>query len=436
MDYLPFVVALAWSALAWRNPRWAVLGLPALLPLYVWRTHLGPLPTTALELAFAATAIGATARLGLKPWLEGWRRSVPWRWPLLAWIAATLVAAWVAPDHLAAFGLWRAFILEPLAYFVLLQAFLAKGQDRLFVIRALAASAIFVFVWCAVQYLTGRGIPHPWDTDFLTRRATGPFPFPNAVSLYCAPLAALFFGLALENRDLGRGEAGPNARSQDTPSGTGRCMFWLAFAAATLATLLAKSVGGTLGIFAAVTLTLVLKRSTRHWMLGSLLLGSLIVFSVPQLRVPTVKTLSFDGWSGRVRVWMWQETWQMLKDRPILGAGLGAYPDVFRPYHKKTFIEIFQYPHNVVLNLWSETGILGVLVFAWIVGVWLRISLPSRNPGHALPATLLPLIAILIQGLVDVPYFKNDLAFAFWTLAALATFRPDRPTASPLPYET
>ena len=38
-------------------------------------------------------------------------------------------------------------------------------------------------------------------------------------------------------------------------------------------------------------------------------------------------------------------------ERPLVfGAGFGGYPTVFDPYHKKRFIEIFQYPHTIVLT--------------------------------------------------------------------------------------
>jgi O-antigen ligase len=415
MDFLPFIIALAWAILAWRKPRLAVLALPACLPIYLWRTQLGPLPTTALELIFVATAIGITSKQGLKPWQDGWHKTKTWRWPMAAWLIATFIAAWVAPDHISALGLWRAYVLEPLAYFILLNAFLKTAADSWFIVKSLAVSVFVVAAWSVIQYMTGLGIPHPWDTDFLTRRATGPFPFPNAVSLFCAPLAALFLGLALT----------PTPSSQ---SPIPKTLLWLAFFSATLATLLAKSVGGTLGILAAVAIFLIIKRRTRYWTLAGIALGVLLILSIPQLRAPTIKTLTFDGWSGRVRVWMWQETWEMLKDRPVLGAGLGAYPEVFKPYHKKTFIEIFQYPHNIILNLWSETGLLGLFAFAWIVYTWTKISFRPQLPStfYLLPFPhlpyLLPLITILLHGLVDVPYFKNDLAFAFWILAALATF--------------
>jgi len=49
-----------------------------------------------------------------------------------------------------------------------------------------------------------------------------------------------------------------------------------------------------------------------------------------------------------------------------------AYPTVILPYHKATWMEVFQYPHNIVFNLWSETGLLGLFAFAWILYTWVR----------------------------------------------------------------
>jgi O-antigen ligase len=107
---------------------------------------------------------------------------------------------------------------------------------------------------------------------------------------------------------------------------------------------------------------------------------------------------------------MWAETWNMLKDRPVLGAGLSGYPTVFKPYHLAGHIEIFQYPHNIFLNFWTELGLLGVVLFLMTVALAFR---RARNP--AITASF---IVILVHGLVDVPYFKNDLAFLFWLLIA------------------
>ncbi|MDP3794237.1 MAG: O-antigen ligase family protein, partial [Candidatus Uhrbacteria bacterium] len=128
--------------------------------------------------------------------------------------------------------------------------------------------------------------------------------------------------------------------------------------------------------------------------------------------------------SGQVRLFQWRETRQMLYDHWFFGSGLGGYPTVFKPYHKATAIEIFQYPHNILLNFWSETGLLGVIVFGWIVITWMRraqsMSYELRVTSYAV------MFAILIHGLVDVPYFKNDLAIIFWMLIFLTCIHPSR----------
>ncbi len=43
------------------------------------------------------------------------------------------------------------------------------------------------------------------------------------------------------------------------------------------------------------------------------------------------------------------------------------------------------------------------------MGVWRAIHF----------GVLLALVGIVIHGLVDVPYFKNDLSLEFWTLMAI-----------------
>lgn len=378
--------------------RLLVLLFPVILPAYVVRFRIGPLPTTLVELALLALVVAVTMQ-DRRIWQDGWKRITPWRYPIIAWSLATLIAVIVAPDHVAAIGLWRAYVLEPLAYFVLLSGCLKKEKDGQRLIQALIAATTFVFIWALVQFVTGHGIPHPWDTDLATRRATGPFPFPNAVSLFCAPIAALCIGLLTLEKIADK-----------------TLRIWLIVGAASGfgATLLAKSAGGTIAILVASSLALLLNKKTRTWMLGSIILALIIALGVPQIRTPLVRLLSFQDWSGKVRLIIWKETTNMLKDRPVFGAGFGAYPDVIKPYHTATAIEIFQYPHDILLNLWSETGLLGIVAFAWICVIWFRRSRLSSL------AYALPLLAILIHGLVDVPYFKNDLAIVFWALAALA----------------
>jgi O-antigen ligase len=79
------------------------------------------------------------------------------------------------------------------------------------------------------------------------------------------------------------------------------------------------------------------------------------------------------------------------------------------------------YPHNIVLNFWAELGVLGVLLFAWIFVKYLYYGFASLSGKDKILSCGLigALIAIIMHGLVDVPYFKNDLAVQFWVLMAI-----------------
>src|SRR2546426_2851010 len=89
----------------------------ALAPAYVIRWHVGPLPTTLLELALLATitifAVESVRR----------RERIDWHGPLtlpaLAFIAAGALSVLVSGDHRAALGLYRAYFIEPGAFFLI-----------------------------------------------------------------------------------------------------------------------------------------------------------------------------------------------------------------------------------------------------------------------------------------------------------------------------
>ncbi len=383
---------------------------PFIFPLYLIRFTVGPLPTTLLEILFSGILIASLLPKNHSIWKHGWEQSKPWHRPIGLWILATTIAIIVAPNHIAALGLWRAYILEPILFGILLLGSIHTKKDKQDTIKALIASSFLIAIYSIIQFIFNVGIPHPWNVDILHRRATGPFGFPNAVSLFCAPIAALCAGMILLKE---------TDKEQRSGRITMRPYAIIGFVAALTATLLAKSVGGLIAIGTATFIALTLNQRTRKGtIILSLILAAIVGFT-PSLRTPIVRDLSFGDWSGKVRLIIWKETKAMLADRPLQGAGLGAYPTVIKPYHTAKWMEIFQYPHNILLNLWSETGILGILAFTWICITWIKLTIKAHD--HAPLQYLLPLIAILIHGLVDVPYFKNDLAMSFFTLAALAT---------------
>src|SRR6516225_7265178 len=95
------------------------LGLAALTsaaaPAYAVRWHVGSYPTTLLEVLIGLTVLAfvlESARAGVR---LAWR--TPYTYAAALFVVAGLVAVLVSPDRRAALGLYRAYLLEPIAFF-------------------------------------------------------------------------------------------------------------------------------------------------------------------------------------------------------------------------------------------------------------------------------------------------------------------------------
>ena len=83
------------------------------------------------------------------------------------------------------------------------------------------------------------------------------------------------------------------------------------------------------------------------------------------------------------------------------------------------------YPHNVFLAMWAEVTIFGLFAFVLLLSAllwrgWRAYATTSDAFARPLVwGTAAAFVAITVHGFFDTPYFKNDLAVEFWTLAAL-----------------
>lgn len=264
------------------------------------------------------------------------------------------------------------------------------------------AAASVVSIWAIIGYLGNWGIPHPWNIPISAgRRAVGPFGFPNAVALFVTPIGALMAARLATFCQEGLKQL--HLRWKEWLPFFGTLMLVIA------ALVTARSDGG-LGALAFVIMLSFLTFRVGRWLvlLGAVGAGAGLI-ALPGIREALIKEVTFQGWSGKVRLFIWRESWAMLKDHWFFGAGFGGYPTVFDAYHKARFIEIFQYPHTILFNFWTETGLLGIVAFVSLIVTWVKHSLKAQTL-----VLLAPLIAILVHGLVDVPYFKNDLALLFF----------------------
>lgn len=389
----------------------ALAAFCALLPTYLLRFTV-IVPMTFLEVLFGILFAAWLLTDAKKS--KVWEAMRPWYPALALLLLGATIGISISPDTRAALGIWRAYFVEPVLFFFLFVDVVDRPQRRNMVLAALATTLVAVSVVAVYQKLTGLGIPNPYWAAAETRRATSVYGYPNAIGLFGAPVVILLVGRAYS---LFR-------RPADHRAGRSAALGALALAVAALGSLgilFAVSEGALIGLAAGLLAFGLLMRPLRPAALGLIIIGCLLVLTQPPLMRYVTDIVGLRDDSSSVRAIVWSESLAMLKDHSVFGAGLSGYPGLLPPYHLAPGIEIFQYPHSVLLNFWSETGLIGVVGFLWIIVLFFRDALWSRRyKGDWLHVTLVAaMCAILVHGLVDVPYFKNDLAFLFFIIIGL-----------------
>ena len=128
------------------------------------------------------------------------------------------------------------------------------------------------------------------------------------------------------------------------------------------------------------------------------------------------------------RLQLWQSSWAMIRDHPLLGVGLDNFLYAYRTqYVLPTAWEEFNlsHPHNLVFDFWLRLGLPGLLVLLWlVVGFfwrgWLSYRRLPEGSGRLLALGLMAgMVNLLAHGLVDNAFFLVDLAFTFVLFLAL-----------------
>jgi O-antigen ligase len=422
------------------------------------------------------------------PWRSGGssegRKKYPFGVEIVLLLIISFIAAGTAGFSDAALGIWKAYFFEPALLYVLILniPLLGRGasaaetgwvSDCLSWVKkiglSLAAGAFAVSVYAVWQKITGLGINNPLWAAAETRRVVSFFGYPNAVGLYLAPLipvlaAFLFFSPKKEFSPLEEKIRFPLKKENISVLGLSRGFLTFIIILSILAIVFAGSEGALVGLAAAFIVGGLLgNKKTRLAVLAFAVAAVIAVSFVPCGLKTAEQKLTLKDFSGQVRRYQWKETLIMLTNGKVLaGAGLSNYQKAIAPLHQPGFfyddgtdplfhqhtvesaeyrtktwrpVEIYLYPHNIILNFWSELGLFGALLFIWILGkiiyhlsfIIYHSKVKKNRENMFLALGLLgAVIAIIIHGLVDVPYFKNDLSAMFWILIAILVLVPEK----------
>ncbi|MBZ5722049.1 MAG: O-antigen ligase family protein [Acidobacteriia bacterium] len=147
-------------------------------------------------------------------------------------------------------------------------------------------------------------------------------------------------------------------------------------------------------------------------------------------RLASIHTEAQQELSEGTRLAMDRDGLKMFARKPVLGWGLGVFPEVypqFRSFYTNFFVNA---AHNDYVQLLVETGLLGFAVLLWYVVVLYRSALKkTRNwttdtSGAVALAALLGCTGILVHSFLDFNLQIPANAALFYVLSVIAAMEP------------
>lgn len=177
---------------------------------------------------------------------------------------------------------------------------------------------------------------------------------------------------------------------------------------------------------------------------GVVVCGLLFVTAVGgfQERVRTFFDLQAFGNVGRQQIW--RANWDMVKERPLIGWGYGNYKQFrgsfYERYPQYPQADRYSHAHNNFLQVWVDTGLLGLAAFGGLLWRilrqgWRAVAAQRGEPLRSLSwGVWLGLVGFLIGGLTQYNLGDAEVALVWWASVGLllrtGTFGAPRPTAS------
>lgn len=449
MEILIFLFFINFLFLTLRRLDLAVSFIIVFLPSYLIRFSILTIPVTILELMILTAFFVWFFKEGpnLKDVLKNRNKRINypfWREIILILISA-FISLIVAGFSNVALGIFKAYFLEAILFYILvINVFKGdKGRNKIF--NSFIYLSLLVSIVAVYQKITGHFIPNIFWSNFETRRVVSWFSYPNAVGLLLGPISVL---LLAYYHSL--------AKKTDLKGVFKKIMIIFSIVLSVLSIYFAKSEGALIAVLISFLLFfIILNKTSRKISFLIISLFIVLFFTYLPFKNFTLNKVSLNDLSGQIRIQQWKETIQTFKGKNIiLGNGLGSYKNAVSNYHQEGIfynfdnlenfdaivwaspelqkkywqpVEIYLYPHNIFLNFWSELGLLGLIAFMFILFRSLYISfnlyyknrVKNKKKSYIALGIFMAVLVMLIHGLVDVPYFKNDLSVFFFVIIAI-----------------
>jgi len=397
-NWLSLIIFATSLVIGWRSPRNAVWLAVLAIPTYVIKMNIGFLPTTVAEMILLGTSVGWLAYSPAIRLKELIKTYTPITIPLILLLAGLIIGTLTSSDLRLSLGIVKGWFIDPIIlYGMVVAIFQSKNSPSL--LSALILSTLPLSIYALIQAITG---------DFITvdNRASAWFGSANYLSLYLVPILLLSTYWLFEKTTLSQ-----------------RIWFWVSFSLGVLAVYFSFSYGGWLALVAGMLVLGIyhFRHQWKFWASGGVLLALAVATQATSERVARMINLATQS-SASVRLQVWATDWLMAQKNWLTGIGLGQYPlhypEVVSKLYSHPLESEMLHAHNLYFQFLLNLGVVGLTGFVWLVVKGFRF-IRNTSLSWAVPISA-AMVAILTHGLVDTPYWKNDLSALFWVILALA----------------
>ncbi|MDP8910265.1 MAG: O-antigen ligase family protein [Chloroflexota bacterium] len=408
---LALVLGLGFVPLAFFNlPMALALVAPLALLRYLPAVSVGPTLAFAVVLmAWLGTLAsrGSRAAVRLGQWRAVWLIAIT-----LIWLAISV--AWAEDRQAAGEQMidWGVAAVLALMYFTTL---LTERQIRLAIGGFVFGALIAVCIGLASTGL--RPAPSALETATYTEgRLQAGGADPNYLAAWLVPAIVLAGGLMASTR-----------------SALHRCAILFGAAIIMVGLAATQSRGGLLAAIAAAVVALLVMRGHRLQVAAAMAIAVGLIGFWLAISPGALERVSTSDGGGSGRTDLWTVAWRVAEDHPLIGVGVGNFQHVSAAYVRRpgqlTFVEfVVDEPHlvhNSYLQVLAENGVIGLLLYATVLLVFLaaswRVARQFDARGDLRLATLArSLFVAQISVMVAIFFISAAPSAPFWLLCGVS----------------
>lgn len=374
-----------------------------LIPTYLIRFSVFNIPTNLLEILIYLTFVLYFLEKPTINWKELYENNKVYLFPITLIFIGLVSSTLINQNYREGFGIIKGWFFDPLLFCFILINKIKTEKEIQNILKTFYFSAFAVSL-IALEYFFYGHLAYDG-------RLQAFYSSPNYLAMFLA--LSVFIGIYL----IKTSEPIKGTKKYTLPT-TLFLILFIIFFTYSYATWISI-------ITSLLIISFITKSISKKFILFSVLL--IFLAFLTQINNQKFKDILSDRSSLSSRTMIWKSSALMIKNNFVFGISPGNFQNKYLEYQKyfPPYLEwAVPQPHNLYLAFWLQSGIIGLMGFIGLIYFWLKKIikeiLNNQKNSLVLAVSLGIILYILLHGIFDTTYWKNDFSLIFWIIFFLA----------------